>query len=127
MDLPIRLADQLRAHLQALRKQRGLTQAQLGLRLGLSQVRIADIEARPGSVSVEQLVVVLSALGATLTVRSDKAAAVGATARPQLTSTPNAKPSAAPRKPQAALLPPPARTAPVPRQPAKASPKKGSW
>lgn len=98
MDYPLQLADQLRAHLQALRKQRGLTQAQLGQRLGLSQVRIADIEARPGLVSVDQLVRILSALDATLVLRDQAAAA--------------AKPAAS-RKP----LPP----APAAR------PKKGSW
>lgn len=69
MDYPLRLVSQLRAHLQALRKQRGLTQAQLGRRLGLSQVRIAEIEANPGVVSVEQLTRILSALGATLVLR----------------------------------------------------------
>jgi HTH-type transcriptional regulator/antitoxin HipB len=69
MDYPIRLADQLKAHLRSLRKQRGLTQAQLGKRLGIGQVRIAEIEARPGLVSVDQLVKVLSALGAGLVVR----------------------------------------------------------
>ena len=69
MDYAIRLADQLRAHLRALRKQRGLTQAQLGQRLGLGQARIAEIEAKPGLVSVDQLVQLLSALGATLVLR----------------------------------------------------------
>lgn len=69
MDYPIRLADQLRAHLQALRKRRGLTQAQLGQRLGLSQVRIAEIEARPAVVSAEQLIKIVSALGATFVLR----------------------------------------------------------
>ncbi len=69
MDYPLRLADQLRAHLRALRKQRGLTQAQLGQRLGLSQVRIAEIEARPGVVSVDQLLKILSALDATLVLQ----------------------------------------------------------
>ena len=69
MDYPIRLADQLKAHLRSLRKQRGLTQAQLGKRLGIGQVRIAEIEARPGLVSVDQLVKLLSALGAGLVVR----------------------------------------------------------
>ncbi len=70
MDYPIRLADQLRAHLRSLRKQRGLTQAQVGQRLGIGQVRIAEIEAKPGLVSVEQLVRLLSALGAGLVVRN---------------------------------------------------------
>jgi HTH-type transcriptional regulator / antitoxin HipB len=69
MDYPIRLADQLRAHLRSLRKQRGLTQAQLGQRLGIGQVRVAEIEARPGLVSVDQLVKLLSALGAGLVLR----------------------------------------------------------
>jgi HTH-type transcriptional regulator/antitoxin HipB len=69
MDYPLRLADQLRAHLRALRKQRGLTQAQLGQRLGIGQVRIAEIEAKPGLVSVDQLIKLLSALDATLVLR----------------------------------------------------------
>lgn len=69
MDYAVRLADQLRAHLRALRKQRGLTQAQLGQRLGIGQARMAEIEARPGLVSVDQLMQLLSALGATLVLR----------------------------------------------------------
>lgn len=68
MDYPIRLADQLKAHLRSLRKQRGLTQAELGKRLGIGQVRIAEIESKPGLVSVDQLVKLLSALGAGLVV-----------------------------------------------------------
>lgn len=73
MDYAIRLADQLRAHLRSLRKQRGLTQAQLGERLGLSQARIAEIEAKPGVVSVDQLMRILSTLGATLVLREELA------------------------------------------------------
>lgn len=69
MDHPIRLADQLRAHLRALRLRQGLTQAQLGQRLGLGQVRIADIEAKPGAISVDQLLSILSALGANLVLQ----------------------------------------------------------
>ncbi len=69
MDYPIRLAEQLRAHLRALRKQRGLTQAQLGQKLGIGQVRVAEIEAKPGLVSVDQLIKILSALSATLVLR----------------------------------------------------------
>ena len=70
----MRLADQLRAHLRALRKQRGLTQAQLGQRLGIGQVRVAEIEARPGLVSTDQLIQLLAALGATLVLRDSGAA-----------------------------------------------------
>lgn len=131
MDYPLRLTDQLRAHLRALRKQRGLTQAQLGQRLGLSQVRIAEIEAKPGLVSVDQLVRILSALGATLVLRDQagsgaEATPVPAAAAPQpivkavRAKTPVARaPGSAPRKPRpraAGASPPPA-----------IKPNKGSW
>ena len=59
---PIRFASQMREHLRALRKKRGLTQAQLGTELGVSQARIAEIEANPGLVSFEQLLKLLSHL-----------------------------------------------------------------
>ncbi len=83
MDHPIRLADQLRAHLRALRLQQGLTQAQLGQRLGLGQVRIAEIEAKPGVISVDQLMSILSALGATLVVRDPPAEKPAARSTPK--------------------------------------------
>lgn len=44
----------------------GLTQAQLGERIGVKQVRVADIERSPGSVSMDQLLQVLHALDARL-------------------------------------------------------------
>ena len=47
MDYQIRLPDQLKAHLRSLRKQRGLTQAELGKRLGIGQVRIAESKRDP--------------------------------------------------------------------------------
>jgi HTH-type transcriptional regulator/antitoxin HipB len=65
-DFPISLSIQLREHLRALRKQRHMTQAQLGERIGISQARIAEIEANPGAVSVEQMLLLLSTLGAGL-------------------------------------------------------------
>jgi HTH-type transcriptional regulator/antitoxin HipB len=61
---PIKFVDQLRQHLRALRKKQGLTQAQLGALLGVSQSRIAEIEANPGAVTFDKLVQLLSALGA---------------------------------------------------------------
>ncbi|TXD80863.1 helix-turn-helix transcriptional regulator [Ralstonia pseudosolanacearum] len=63
-------APQLSAHLKSLRKARGLTQAQLGALLGVSQNRIADIEKDPGAVGFEQLLRILHALGAQLTLRT---------------------------------------------------------
>ena len=128
MDYAIRLADQLRAHLRSLRKQRGLTQAQLGQRLGIGQARIAEIEARPGLISVDQLMQLLSALGATLVLRED---AEGATAfAPVLARKPDPVPVA--RRAKAAK--PPRAKPPATAAPKRASkpllvipPKKGSW
>lgn len=62
---PIRFSDQLRQHLKGLRKKRGLTQARLGQLLGVSQARIAEIEANPGLVNLDQLLQLFSALGVT--------------------------------------------------------------
>lgn len=111
MDHPLRLADQLRAHLRALRKQRGLTQAQLGQRLGIGQVRVAEIEARPGLVSTDQLMQLLAALGATLVLRDS-----GVTGE-----FPVPAPKKAPKRAASA-----AGRAPTPA-PSPSASKKGSW
>lgn len=66
MSYPIRLTEQLKPQLRALRKARGLTQSQLGALIGVKQARMAEIEAHPGMVSLEQLLKLLSVLGATL-------------------------------------------------------------
>ncbi len=70
-DFPISISAQLREHLRALRKQQHLTQAQMGQRIGVSQARIAEIEANPGAVSVEQMLLLLSTLGASLHLHLD--------------------------------------------------------
>jgi HTH-type transcriptional regulator/antitoxin HipB len=57
---------QLSVHLKSLRKARGMTQTALGERIGVKQVRIADIEKNPGAVSLDQLLQVLHALDARL-------------------------------------------------------------
>lgn len=69
MDYPVHFVDQLREHIKGLRKHRGLTQAELGLRLGIGQARVAEIENDPGSVSAEQILALLSALGVTVVLR----------------------------------------------------------
>ncbi len=69
MDYPIRFPDQIRQQLRALRKAKGLTQAQLGKLLGVGQVRIAEIEKDPSVVSVSQLFKLLSALDAHIVLR----------------------------------------------------------
>jgi HTH-type transcriptional regulator/antitoxin HipB len=65
----ISTVDQLTDHLRALRKERGLTQAQAGGLIGVSQNRIADIERDPGSVSMEQMHRLLAALGGKLALQ----------------------------------------------------------
>ena len=69
MDYPLKMVEQLRPQLQALRKKRGLTQARLGQAIGVTQARIVEIEANPGIVSMQQMMKVLNALGATLVIR----------------------------------------------------------
>ncbi len=69
MDYPLKLAEQLRPQLQALRKQRGMTQAQLGAALGVTQARVVEIEANPSVVSLQQVLQVLQTLGANLVIR----------------------------------------------------------
>ena len=45
MHYPLRIPEQLKPHLRALRKSCGLTQAQLGALVGVKQARIAEIES----------------------------------------------------------------------------------
>lgn len=81
-DYPIRFSAQLRQHLRALRKRRGLTQAQLAALVGVSQARIAEIEANPGLVSFDQVVQLLSALGVTISL-CETPSALGAAEPPR--------------------------------------------
>lgn len=59
---------QLRAVLRALRQARGLSQEQAGALLGVSQKRIARIEAAPGSTSVAQVAKLAALLGGRLVI-----------------------------------------------------------
>jgi len=74
MDFGVHFSEQLRQHLRALRKARGLTQARLAQKLGVGQSRVADIEANPGAMSVDQLFKVLAALDVQLVLRDKQAA-----------------------------------------------------
>jgi HTH-type transcriptional regulator/antitoxin HipB len=87
---PIHTADQLSVHIKSLRKARGLTQAQLGERLGVKQVRVADIERNPGSVSVEQLLSVLHALDARVHLTDAHAYAPAPPTPPHVGKSPSA-------------------------------------
>ncbi len=76
MNYPVDTPLQLRAVLKSLRKSRGLTQAQLGAKLGLSQKRVAGIEKTPQVTSIDQISRIIGILGARLVVeepdRADK-------------------------------------------------------
>lgn len=117
----VRFADQLRQHLRALRKRHGLTQAQLGALIGVSQARIAEIEANPGLVSFEQLMKLLSVLGVSLTLQEDAAATVATRVPAAKTSKPKAP------KPQPKPSSRPPEVKPATRRTLVARPKKGSW
>ena len=69
MDYPIQSPGQLSSHLRALRKARGLSQAQLGAVLGVGQTRVTRIEHDPTAVSVEQFLGLLNALGVQMVLR----------------------------------------------------------
>ena len=73
MDYPLKTAEQLRQQLRSLRKKRRLTQARLGELLGVTQARVVEIEANPGSVSLQQIMQVLNALSAGLVIRDAQA------------------------------------------------------
>jgi len=68
MNYPVDTPLKLRAVLKSLRKSRGLTQAQLGAKLGLSQKRVAGIEKNPQVTSIDQISRIVGLLGARLVV-----------------------------------------------------------
>ncbi|MDQ7747468.1 helix-turn-helix transcriptional regulator [Hydrogenophaga pseudoflava] len=73
MDYPLAFPAQLSQHLRSLRKARGWTQAQLAVRVGVTQSRVSAIEKDATALSTEQLFRWLAALGATLVLRTDDA------------------------------------------------------
>jgi len=73
MDYLISVSDQLAPQLRSLRKVRQLGQADLALKLGVSQSRIAAIERNPAAVSAGQLMEYLKVLGVELVLRDAQA------------------------------------------------------
>lgn len=72
MDYPVTTSGQLRAVLRALRQTQHLSQAQAGLRLGVSQKRLARIEANPGVTGFDQIARLVSALGGRLVIMTPR-------------------------------------------------------
>lgn len=65
---PVNTPQQLHTILRSLRQSRGLTQAQLGQRLGVSQKRIARIEAAPEVTAYDQIARMVTAMGYRLVI-----------------------------------------------------------
>lgn len=65
---PVDTPQQLRTILRSLRHARGLTQAQLGQKLGVSQKRIARIEAAPEVTAFDQIARMITAMGYRLAI-----------------------------------------------------------
>lgn len=84
MDYLIQSPGQLSSHLRALRKARGLSQAQLGGVLGVGQTRITRIEHDPTAISVEQFLGILHALGVQMVLRPTGGKTVPGPAAPGL-------------------------------------------
>ena len=59
---------QLRTILRSLRQAKGLTQTQLGQRLGVTQKRIARIEAAPEVTAFDQIARMVTAMGYRLVI-----------------------------------------------------------
>lgn len=68
-DLTLQLPSQLGPHLRALRRVRKMTQSDLAKRHGVTQARIAAIEANPAVVSFGQLMAILATLGVDIALR----------------------------------------------------------
>lgn len=135
MSFPLRIPDQLKQHLRALRKSRGLTQAKLGALVGVKQARIAEIEANPGAVSLDQLTKVLASMGATLYLHSADAAGIEKSEMTAAARAAPAKKRPGPSRPRAveslgtstAERRPKGGAKPAPTTGVVIRPKKGTW
>ena len=87
MNHPVSTPAQIRAVLPALRKHRDLTQAQLGALIGVSQKRIARIEADPAKASFDQIAKLIALLGGNLVV-VEKAPVPSSSPAPKRTAKP---------------------------------------
>lgn len=72
-DFTVRTAGQLPILLKAFRKQTGLTQAAVALRLGITQQSLSALERNAQKVSADRLLALLSLLGVELVLRQGSA------------------------------------------------------
>lgn len=76
---PIKHAASLGPLIKAWRQTRGLSQADLGRQLGISQARIANIESDAGKVNLDQVIRLLAVLGKQFSVEDLPTVVVAAT------------------------------------------------
>ncbi len=68
-EYPIKTPQQLGAVLQGYRKERGLTQKEVGVRLGIAQNAVSQIESEPGRAGLARVFKLLAALDLEIVVR----------------------------------------------------------
>jgi HTH-type transcriptional regulator/antitoxin HipB len=73
MNYPIDTPARVRAVLRGLRQARGLSQAQVGRLLGVSQKRVARIEAAPERTSFDQIARLVALLGGRVVIEEASA------------------------------------------------------
>jgi HTH-type transcriptional regulator / antitoxin HipB len=71
----INTAKQIGANLASRRKHLKLSQTEVASKLALSQNRLSELEARPETMTVEQLLALLNVLGLEMTLREREAGA----------------------------------------------------
>ncbi len=74
MNFPLDTPSQAKAVLRSLRQSQGLSQAEVGHLLGVSQKRIARIEAAPEKTSFDQLAKLIALLGGRIVVEGKSSA-----------------------------------------------------
>ncbi len=79
----VRTADQLPALLQAFRKDAGLTQSDVALRLGVTQQTYSALERNAEKVSATRLLKLLSILGVELSLHKPEPSPTTASSSPQ--------------------------------------------
>jgi len=73
VDYPVKTPSQLRPLLVGFRKAAGLTQAQMAIRLGVTQQTYAQLEAKPESGSMERIFKVLRLLNVNMVLHASSA------------------------------------------------------
>jgi len=82
-DYPLRTAEQLSVLLQAFRKESGLTQSEVALRLGVTQQTYSTLERNAETVGLGRLLKLLGILGVELVLSKPASVADSPTGAPQ--------------------------------------------